>query len=111
MNYRAQSVEEQRRAAPTTIGVLEIGRLGWALARGKILIAGLTLLAAVIASLFVNLATPRYKSEARVLIETRDDVLPDSDAELPWSRRCRMPALRPLQSSWPACSPGRRRWC
>jgi succinoglycan biosynthesis transport protein ExoP len=60
---------------------LDIGGLGRAIWRKKVLIAGLTLLAAGLAFLAVNAMTPRYKSEARVLIETRENIFLRPDAE------------------------------
>ena len=62
-------------------GEVDLGALGRALWRKKVLIAGLTLLAAGLAFLVVNLITPRYKSEARVLIETRENIFFRPDAE------------------------------
>jgi uncharacterized protein involved in exopolysaccharide biosynthesis/Mrp family chromosome partitioning ATPase len=53
---------------------LDLGALGRAIWRRKRLIIGLTLLAAAIAFAAVNYVTPRYKSEARVLIETRENI-------------------------------------
>jgi polysaccharide biosynthesis transport protein len=47
----------------------------------KSLILGLTLLAAAIAFMAVNLITPRYKSEARVLLEMRENIFFRPDAE------------------------------
>jgi uncharacterized protein involved in exopolysaccharide biosynthesis len=60
---------------------IDLGALGGALWRRKLLIGGLTLLAGAIAFAAVNLVTPRYKSEARVLIETRENIFlrPDAD--------------------------------
>src|SRR5882757_4922449 len=66
-------------AAPT--GEIDLGALGRALWRKKVLIIGLTLLAAAIAFAAVNMITPRYKSEARVLIETRENIFFRPDAE------------------------------
>jgi polysaccharide biosynthesis transport protein len=60
---------------------VDLGALGGALWRKKLLIAGLTLLTASIAFAAVNLITPKYKSEARVLIETRENVFFRPDAE------------------------------
>src|SRR5262245_8629747 len=57
-----------------TIDELDLGALGRAIWRRKRLIIGLTLLAAAIAFAAVNYVTPRYKSEARVLIETRENI-------------------------------------
>src|SRR5262245_16629593 len=62
-------------------GEIDLGALGRTLWRKKVLIAGLTLLTAAIAFAAVNLITPRYKSEARVLIETRENIFFRPDAE------------------------------
>jgi uncharacterized protein involved in exopolysaccharide biosynthesis/Mrp family chromosome partitioning ATPase len=63
------------------IDELDLGALGRAIWRRKRLIIGLTLLAAAIAFAAVNYVTPRFKSEARVLIETRENVFlrPEAD--------------------------------
>jgi tyrosine-protein kinase Etk/Wzc len=63
------------------IDELDLGALGRAIWRRKRLIIGLTLLAAAIAFAAVNVVAPRYKSEARVLIETRDNIFlrPEAD--------------------------------
>lgn len=60
---------------------IDLGSLGAAIWRRKLLLTGLTLMAAAIAFAAVNLVTPRYKSEARVLIETRENIFlrPDAD--------------------------------
>ncbi|MEA2904577.1 MAG: tyrosine-protein kinase Etk/Wzc [Alphaproteobacteria bacterium] len=63
------------------IDELDLGALGRALWRRKRLIVTLTLAAAAIAFAAVNMMTPRYKSEARVLIETRDNIFLRPDAE------------------------------
>jgi uncharacterized protein involved in exopolysaccharide biosynthesis/Mrp family chromosome partitioning ATPase len=63
------------------IDELDLAALGRALWRRKGLIAALTLLAAGLAFAAVNLVTPRYRSEARVLIETRDNIFLRPDAE------------------------------
>src|SRR5262249_83798 len=55
-------------------GELDLGALGRALWAKKARIIGLTLLAAAIAFVVVNLITPKYRSETRVLIETREKV-------------------------------------
>jgi uncharacterized protein involved in exopolysaccharide biosynthesis/Mrp family chromosome partitioning ATPase len=60
---------------------IDLGVLGRALWRKKYLIFGLTLLTAAIAFAVVNLITPRYKSEARVLIEARENIFFRPDAE------------------------------
>jgi uncharacterized protein involved in exopolysaccharide biosynthesis len=60
---------------------IDLGALGRALWRKKALIAALTLIAAAAAFATVNFMTPRYKSEARVLIETRENIFLRPDAE------------------------------
>jgi polysaccharide biosynthesis transport protein len=60
---------------------LDLGALGRALWRRKASILTLTLGAAAAAFLAVSAITPRYKSEARVLIETRDNVFLRPEAE------------------------------
>jgi succinoglycan biosynthesis transport protein ExoP len=70
-----------RHAVVHAIDELDLTALGGALWRRKGLIAALTLLAAGLAFAAVNLVTPRYKSEARVLIETRDNIFLRPDAE------------------------------
>jgi succinoglycan biosynthesis transport protein ExoP len=62
-------------------GDIDLGALGRALWRKRVLIVGLTLLAASIAFAVVNAITPRYRSEARVLIETRENIFFRPDAE------------------------------
>jgi len=63
---------------------LDIGALGRALWRRKIAIILPTLAAAAIALIAVYLITPKYKSEARVLIETRENIFlrPEADKTL-----------------------------
>jgi exopolysaccharide transport family protein len=63
------------------IDELDLAALGRALLRRKGVIAALTLLVGGLAFAAVNLVTPRYKSEARVLIETRDNIFLRPDAE------------------------------
>jgi succinoglycan biosynthesis transport protein ExoP len=63
------------------IDELDLGAVGRALWRRKVLIIALTLLAAALAFAAVNMVTPRYKSEARVLIETRENIFLRPEAE------------------------------
>jgi uncharacterized protein involved in exopolysaccharide biosynthesis len=60
---------------------LDLRALGSALWRKRSLIAVLTIASAAVAFAAVNLITPRYRSEARVLIETRDNIFlrPEAD--------------------------------
>src|SRR5437868_12493146 len=53
---------------------LDLRALGQVLMRKRGLIVVPTMLAAVIAIMAVNLVTPRYKSEARILIDGRENV-------------------------------------
>lgn len=66
----AQSVDE-----------LDLGVLGRSLWHKKLWIIGLTLATAAAAFAVVNLITPRFKSEARVLIETRENIFFRPEAE------------------------------
>ena len=59
---------------PAIIGDLELRVLGQALARRKRWIIVPTMLAAVLSIAAVNLVTPRYKSEARILVDGRENV-------------------------------------
>jgi polysaccharide biosynthesis transport protein len=62
-------------------GELDLGALGRALWSKKLRILALTLIAAALAFATVNLITPRYRSEARILIETRENIFLRPDAE------------------------------
>src|SRR5215831_181335 len=53
---------------------LDLGALGRALMRKKLMVIGPTVLVAALAFVAVNMVTPRYKSEARLLIEGRENV-------------------------------------
>src|SRR6266705_4893139 len=70
-----------RHAVAHAIDELDVAALGRALWRRKGRIAALTLLATGLAFAAVNMVTPRYKSEARVLIETRENIFLRPDAE------------------------------
>ena len=61
-------------AGATVAGDLDFGVLGRALARKRGWIIIPTLLAAVLSITAVNLVTPRYKSEARILVDGRENV-------------------------------------
>jgi succinoglycan biosynthesis transport protein ExoP len=61
-------------AAATVAGDLDLRALGQALARKRRWIIVPTLLAAVLSITAVNLVTPRYKSEARILVDGRENV-------------------------------------
>ena len=60
---------------------LDLGALGRALWRRRVSILALTLGAAVVAFIAVSLITPKYKSETRVLIETRENIFLRPEAE------------------------------
>ncbi len=74
-------VQSDRQLAAGPVGDIDLGALRHALWRRKFLILGLTLVTALIAFAAVNLITPRYRSEARVLIETRENIFLRPDAE------------------------------
>lgn len=63
-----------RPAAAAMSGDLDLRALGQALARKKGWIIVPTVLAAVLSVTAVNMVTPRYKSEARILVEGRENV-------------------------------------
>jgi tyrosine-protein kinase Etk/Wzc len=60
---------------------LDLGALGRALWRRRVSILALTLGAAAVAFIAVSLITPKFKSETRVLIETRENIFlrPEAD--------------------------------
>jgi uncharacterized protein involved in exopolysaccharide biosynthesis/Mrp family chromosome partitioning ATPase len=62
-------------------GEVNLGSLAHALWRNKRSIIGPTLLMAAAAFIGVNLLTPRYKSEARVLVEGRENIFLRPEAE------------------------------
>jgi uncharacterized protein involved in exopolysaccharide biosynthesis len=74
-------VQSDGRPDAASAAEVDLGALGGALWRKRFLIAGLTVAAAAIAFAAVNLITPRYKSEARVLIENRENIFFRPDAE------------------------------
>jgi uncharacterized protein involved in exopolysaccharide biosynthesis len=61
-------------AAASPAGDLDLRALGQALARKKGWIIVPTVLAAVLSVTAVNLITPRYKSEARILVDGRENI-------------------------------------
>src|ERR1700738_4115150 len=63
-----------KQASAPVSGDLDLRALGQALARNRWWIIAPTLLAAVLSIAAVNLVTPRYKSEARILIDGRENV-------------------------------------
>ena len=68
-------------AVQAAVEELDLGALGRALWRRKVSILALTFAAAAIAFIAVSLITPRYKSETRVLIETRENIFLRPEAE------------------------------
>src|SRR5919106_4572757 len=60
---------------------LDLGAVGRALRAKKLWVIGPTILVAALTFAAVNLATPRYKSEARLLIEGRENVFLRPEAE------------------------------
>src|SRR5262245_53551188 len=68
-------------AAVTDSGDLDMRALGQALARKRGWIIVPTVLALVLSVVTVNLITPRYKSEARILIDGRENVFLRANAD------------------------------
>jgi uncharacterized protein involved in exopolysaccharide biosynthesis len=62
-------------------GEISLGTIGRALWRNKRSIIGPTLIMAAAAFIGVNLLTPRFKSEARVLVESRENIFLRPEAE------------------------------
>src|SRR3954465_9956584 len=60
--------------APSDFGDLDLRAIGQALNRKRALILAPTLLALVVSLAVVNMIAPRYKSEARILIDGRENV-------------------------------------
>jgi polysaccharide biosynthesis transport protein len=75
-------VQSKTRAGVTQAnGELDLGALGRALWRKKGRILTVTLVAAGLAFAAVSIIKPRYRSEARLLIETRENIFLRPDAE------------------------------
>ena len=80
-SMRAGAAPAGRPGVAQAIDELDLRALGRALWRRRRWIVGLTVLVAGLTFAGVNLITPRYKSEARVLIETRENIFLRPDAE------------------------------
>ena len=70
-----------RPAAAPESGGLDLHSLGHALARKRSWIIVPTVLAAVLSIAAVNMIAPRYKSEARILVDGRENVFPQPNGE------------------------------
>jgi uncharacterized protein involved in exopolysaccharide biosynthesis len=70
-----------RPAAAPESGGLDLHSLGHALARKRSWIIVPTVLAAVLSIAAVNMVAPRYKSEARILVDGRENVFPQPNGE------------------------------
>ena len=70
----AKATPAADRLAPAQIGELDFVAIGHALSRRRNWIIVPTVLAAVLSIAAVNLITPRYKSEVRILIDGRENV-------------------------------------
>src|ERR1700722_14403970 len=88
MRVSARSVMGASTQLTTRLGVmqaaveeLDLGALGRALWRRKVPIIAVTLAAAAAAFMAVSLITPKYRSESRVLIETRENIFLRPEAE------------------------------
>jgi polysaccharide biosynthesis transport protein len=78
---RSAGLESESAVMAAPLGDIDLTALGRALWRKKTIILGLTLVTAALAFAAVNFVTPRYKSEARVLSETRENIFLRPDAE------------------------------
>src|SRR5579885_2249201 len=67
--------------APVIDGEPDMRGLGRALWRKKGTILGVTLLVTAAAFVVVNVITPRYRSEARILLEARENVFLRAEAD------------------------------
>jgi hypothetical protein len=82
---RRAGLESESAVMAAPLGDIDLTALGRALWRKKTLILGLTLVTAALAFAAVNFVTPRYKSEARVLIETRENIFLRRTQRRPWT--------------------------
>jgi len=75
------TVDMQRRRSAGQDGDIDLRSLGAALARRKRWIVWPTLLVAIASAVTVNVLTPRYKSEARIVYDGRENVFlrPEAD--------------------------------
>src|SRR6476661_5826963 len=70
----AQPVAAPKSIVPPESGDLDLQALGQALMRKRSWIIVPTVLAAMLSIAAVNMITPRYKSEARILVDGRENV-------------------------------------
>ena len=89
-------------AVASESGDLDLRVLGQALMRNRRWIIIPTLLAAVLSIAAVNLVTPRYKSEARILIDGRDPrPLAEGNRLVEWMSAGGHPACPRVTDVWP----------
>lgn len=74
-----QTVVEERvtatsSSAPPQLGDIDLGALGRVLLRKRMWVIVPTLVAAIGSAVLVNMITPRYKSESRILIDGRENI-------------------------------------
>ena len=86
MLFRKKSKAAAAPAAPAVVPIAPTGEpdlrgLGRALWAKKTTILGITLLVTAVAFAVVNAITPRYRSEARLLLETRENVFLRAEAD------------------------------
>src|SRR3712207_2179311 len=80
MRFREMSLMDET-IDPAREGELDLRTLGRSLWRKKWWALLPTLVVALLAGVAVNLLSPKYKSEARILIETRENVFLRPEAE------------------------------
>jgi succinoglycan biosynthesis transport protein ExoP len=78
---RKQTVVEERvtstassSSVPPQLGDIDLGALGRVLLRKRMWVIVPTLIAAIGSAVLVNMITPRYKSESRILIDGRENI-------------------------------------
>ena len=95
MSFASQAA---RSGGQYTDSELDLSGLGSALWRKKWLILGPTILIGLLTLIVVQVITPRYQSESRVIVEGRDNVYlrPDADKD---RQRQENPRRDPVQDS------------
>ncbi len=81
MKHEPIFVERRTAPMPAATGDIDVRAIGSALWRKRIWIILPTMIAALLSFVAVNMVTPRYKSEARILIDGRDNVFLRPNAE------------------------------
>src|SRR4051794_39382830 len=90
LEFKMRSGADVREVGPApeaaTDGELDLGAVGRALWRKKLWVLGPAAIVAIVTFIGVNVITPRYKSEARILIEGRENIFLRPEAEKSFER-------------------------